>query len=56
MKLQKANKELQEEIDKLLGDPEYLEQVARKKYELLKPNEKVYDFTRKSKKPTKEKE
>jgi len=50
LQLQKANRELQEEIDKLLGDPEYLEKVAREKYELLKPNERVYDFSRKTKK------
>lgn len=47
--LQKANMELQAEIDRLLTDPDYLEQLAREKYNLLKPNEKVYDFTRKSK-------
>ncbi|MFT5700314.1 MAG: cell division protein FtsB [Desulforhopalus sp.] len=48
--LQKANVELQEEIDKLLNDQVYLEKLAREKYDLLKPNEKVYDFSKKSKK------
>ncbi|TKB06314.1 septum formation initiator family protein [Desulforhopalus sp. IMCC35007] len=46
--LQKANVELQEEIDKLLTDPVYLEKIAREKFQLLKPNEKVYDFSRKT--------
>lgn len=48
--LEKANGELQQEIDKLLTDPVYLEKLAREKYDLLKPNEKVYDFSKKSKK------
>jgi cell division protein FtsB len=47
--LQKANVELQEEIEKLLTDPVYLEKIAREKYQLLKPNEKVYDFSRNTK-------
>lgn len=51
--LKKANVELQEEIDKLLTDPVYLEKIAREKYNLLKPNEKVYDFSKKSKKSKK---
>lgn len=51
--LQKANVELQKEIDKLLTDPLYLEKLAREKYDLLKPNEKVYDFSKKSKKKSK---
>lgn len=51
--LQKANVKLQEEIDKLLTDPVYLEKLAREKYDLLKPNEKVYDFSKKSKKEKK---
>jgi len=51
--LKKANVKLQEEIDKLLTDPVYLEKLAREKYDLLKPNEKVYDFSKKSKKSKK---
>jgi cell division protein FtsB len=51
--LKKANVKLQEEIDKLLTDPVYLEKIAREKYNLLKPNEKVYDFSKKSKKSKK---
>lgn len=43
--------ELQKEIDRLHNDPEYLEEVARKDFGLLKKNEKVFDFsTSKSKK------
>jgi len=53
--LQEANKELQAEIDRLLSDPVYLEQLAREKYNMLKPNERVYDFSRKSKKSEKDK-
>lgn len=48
--LKKANVKLQDEIDNLLTDPVYLEKLAREKYDLLKPNEKVYDFSKKSKK------
>lgn len=48
--LEKANKQLQQEIEKLLTDPVYLEKLAREKYDLLKPNEKVYDFSKKPKK------
>lgn len=50
IQLEEANVQLQEDIDKLLRDPLYLENLGREKYDLLKPNEKVYDFSRKSKK------
>ncbi len=36
---------LQKEIDRLHDDPAYLEKVARKDFDLLKKNEKVYDFS-----------
>ena len=36
---------LQKEIDRLHNDPAYLEEVARKDFDLLKKNEKVYDFS-----------
>jgi len=36
--------ELQKEIDRLHNDPDYLEEIARKDYGMLKKNEKVYDF------------
>ncbi len=42
--LQKKNIELSEEIKRLQTDDAYLEQVARKKYGLLRKNEAVYEF------------
>ena len=36
---------LQDDIDRLHSDPAYLEDIARRKYGLLKKNEKVYDFS-----------
>jgi len=48
--LEKANVELQQEIEKILTDPVYLEKLAREKYNLLRPNEKVYNFSKKPKK------
>jgi len=51
--LKKANVELQQEIDKIRSDPVYLEKIAREKYNLLRPNEKVYNFSKKSKKSEK---
>ena len=53
IQLQKANLELQKEIDKLQSDPVYLEKLAREKYDLLKPNEKVYDFSKNSEEDSK---
>lgn len=44
------NKRLELEIDRLKNDPEYLEQVARRDYGLLKTNERVYDFSGKDSK------
>ncbi len=46
--LELENHDLQAEIDGLRNDPEYLEEVARKEYGLLKKNERVYDFSRNS--------
>lgn len=37
---------LQEEVDKMKNDPAYLEEVARRDFGLLKPNERVYDFAK----------
>ena len=37
---------LQKDIDRLHNDPEYLEDIARKEFGLLKKNEKVYDFSK----------
>lgn len=46
IELEKENSNLQEEIDRLQNDPEYLEEVARKEYGLLKKNERVFDFSK----------
>lgn len=43
--LEQENRNLQIEIDRLQNDPEYLEEVARKEYGLLRKNEKVFDFS-----------
>ena len=40
------NIQLQAEIDKMKNDPAHLEEVARRNFGLLKPNERVYDFSR----------
>lgn len=45
-RLKIQNEELQAEIEKLREDPEYLEEIARKEYGLLKKNERVYDFSK----------
>jgi cell division protein FtsB len=46
--LEKENHDLQVEIDRLQNDPEYLEEIARKEYGLLRKNERVYEFSVKS--------
>lgn len=43
-----SNEALKAEIERLKHDQAYLEQVAREKYGLLKKNERVFDFSRKS--------
>lgn len=43
--LETENIHLQKEIDRLHNDPQYLEEIARKEYGLLKKNERVYDFS-----------
>lgn len=40
-RLLSENQQLQEEIKKLQSDKRYIEEVARKKYNLQKPNEEV---------------
>lgn len=42
--LQKQNKNLKEEINKLTKDPEYLEGIARDRFGMLKKNEVIYQF------------
>lgn len=49
-RLRIQNEQLQEEIKKLKDDPDYLEQVARRDFGLLKKNERVYDFSKPEKK------
>jgi len=44
--LEKDNAHLQEGIDKMKNDPAHLEEVARRDFGLLKPNERVYDFAK----------
>ena len=46
--LMQSNQRLQAEIDRLTHDAAYLEEVAREKYGLLKKNERVFDFSKKS--------
>lgn len=45
---------LHSDIDKLQNDPEYLEDVARKKYKMLKKDEQVFDFNKPSKQKSQE--
>ncbi len=44
-KLELANKELEEEIDRLRNDREYIESTARKELGLVKKDEVIYRFT-----------
>lgn len=44
--LSRENAVLEAEIDKMKNDPAYLEEVARRDFGLLKPNERVFDFSR----------
>ncbi len=52
--LEKENSQLRTENDRLRNDPVYLEKIAREKYNLLKKNERVFDFS-KGKPKTREK-
>ncbi len=45
--LQQENKKLQHEVCRLENDPAAIEEVARKKFGLLKKNEIIYDFSKK---------
>ena len=44
-KLELANQELKDEIDKLRYDRDYIEATARKELGLVKKNEVIYRFT-----------
>lgn len=45
--LEEENVRLQKVIDRLQNDTEYLEEIARGKYGLVRKNELIYDFSRK---------
>ena len=49
-RLMEENKQFRQEINRLMSDPAYLEQVARKEHGLLKKNEVLYRFPEKKKK------
>lgn len=49
-RLQERNRVLVEELERLQSDEAYLEELARKKYGLLKENESVYEFKSRRKK------
>ncbi|WP_136795579.1 MULTISPECIES: FtsB family cell division protein [Desulfosediminicola] len=42
----RENKRMEAEIGRLENDRVYLEEVARRDYDMLKPNERVYDFSK----------
>lgn len=46
--LQEENDRLQKEIDRLENDPQYLEEIARREHNLLKKNERVFEFAPKA--------
>jgi len=48
--LEQRNVQLRREIDRLQNDDAYLEELARKKYGLLKKNEMVFEFKSSQKK------
>lgn len=43
--LEAQNEELSMERDRLLNDPEYLERIARERFRMAKPGEKVFHVT-----------
>jgi cell division protein FtsB len=49
------NREMEQNMERLQNDKEYLEQVAREEHGMLKDNEMVFDFAKKKKKKKKEK-
>ncbi len=42
--LEKENQALRQEIEKLQSDPDYLEEIARRHYDMLKKNEMIFKF------------
>ncbi len=49
-RLAQQNREMERDIERLQNDKEYLEQVAREKYGMLRDNEMVFDFAKKKRK------
>lgn len=47
--LERDNRELEKEINRLRHNPDYLEEVARREHGLLKKNEYIYDFSQQKK-------
>ncbi len=45
-KLQQENAALRQEIERILNDIDYFEQLAREKHGLLKKNEMIFDFSK----------
>lgn len=43
--LEATNQDLRQKIERLKNDPEYLEEVARREYGLIKENELIFDFS-----------
>jgi cell division protein FtsB len=43
-RLKEENLLLQQKIDKIKNDPAYLEELARKEYDLIKKNELIFEF------------
>ncbi len=52
-RLRLENEKLTAELEQLRNDPEYLEEIARKDFGLLKKNERIYDFSKPEKKEQK---
>lgn len=48
--LKEDNTKLSGDIEQMKNDPEHLEEVARRDFDLLKKNERVYDFSKQEKK------
>jgi len=48
--LSNANEALRQEIHRLKNDPQYLEEVARHDFNLLRKNEMIFDFSRENRK------
>ena len=45
-RLEQENQQLLREITLLRNDPQYIEEMARREYGLLKKNELIFDFSR----------